>query len=61
MMEQIQELALANNLVRLHLNVNKFNDAVQFYERAGFVTIKEEDIDIGQGYFMNDYVMVKDL
>ncbi len=61
MMEQIQELAVANNQVQLHLNVNKFNHAVQFYERAGFVKMKEEDIDIGQGYFMNDYVMVKDL
>ena len=25
----------------------------------GFAVIREEDIDIGNGYFMNDYVMEK--
>jgi GNAT superfamily N-acetyltransferase len=41
----------------LRLNVNRYNKARQFYERMGFVLIREEDIDIGKGYFMNDYVM----
>jgi ribosomal protein S18 acetylase RimI-like enzyme len=41
----------------LHLNVNRNNPARQFYEKIGFAVIKEEDIDIGGGYFMNDYVM----
>jgi diamine N-acetyltransferase len=43
----------------LRLNVNRYNKARQFYERLGFVVIKEEDVDIGNGYFMNDYVMEK--
>lgn len=45
----------------LQLNVNRHNNAKLFYEKLGFVVIKEEDIDIGNGYFMNDYVMEKKL
>jgi len=41
----------------LELNVNRFNKAKTFYERLGFTVTSEEDIDIGNGYFMNDYVM----
>ncbi len=41
----------------LQLNVNRHNKALHFYERYGFKIIREEDIDIGEGYFMNDYVM----
>ena len=41
----------------LQLNVNRFNKAIHFYEKQGFTIIREEDIDIGSGYFMNDYVM----
>jgi ribosomal protein S18 acetylase RimI-like enzyme len=43
----------------LQLNVNRNNKAKDFYEKLGFTLIKEEDIDIGEGYFMNDYVMEK--
>ena len=41
----------------LQLNVNRNNKALHFYEKQGFTIIREEDIDIGSGYFMNDYVM----
>ena len=41
----------------LRLNVNRHNKAKNFYEKFGFRVISEEDIDIGNGYFMNDYVM----
>ena len=44
----------ANALV---LNVNRNNKAKQVYEHLGFKVIGEEDIDIGEGYFMNDYIM----
>jgi ribosomal protein S18 acetylase RimI-like enzyme len=43
----------------LQLNVNRFNKALHFYEKQGFKIIREEDIDIGEGFFMNDYVMEK--
>ncbi len=41
----------------LKLNVNRHNKAREFYERLGFKVTGEEDIDIGGGYFMNDYIM----
>ena len=45
----------------LQLNVNRQNQARSFYERQGFVVIRAEDIDIGEGFYMNDYVMEADL
>ncbi len=45
----------------LQLNVNRINKAKDFYERLGFAVIKEEDIDIGNHFFMNDFVMEKRL
>jgi diamine N-acetyltransferase len=41
----------------LLLNVNRNNNAANFYKKLGFEIIYEEDIDIGKGYFMNDFVM----
>lgn len=41
----------------LELNVNRYNNALSFYQKAGFTILKEIDINIGNGYFMNDYVM----
>ena len=42
----------------LHLNVNRYNtNAQSFYKHLNFKIINEEDIPIGEGYYMNDYVM----
>jgi GNAT superfamily N-acetyltransferase len=41
----------------LILNVNRQNPAIHFYTKMGFEVVKEVSIDIGEGYFMNDYVM----
>jgi len=41
----------------MELNVNRHNKALHFYEKQGFTVQRTEDIDIGAGYFMNDYVM----
>ncbi len=41
----------------LDLNVNKYNTAKEFYLKKGFAILKEEVIDIGEGYVMDDYVM----
>ncbi|MCE3297173.1 MAG: family N-acetyltransferase [Crocinitomicaceae bacterium] len=43
----------------LTLNVNRFNKALHFYEKLGFANMRSEDIDIGKGYLMEDYVMEK--
>ena len=45
----------------LLLNVNRFNKARFFYEKNRFYVIEEIDIDIGNGFFMNDYIMQLDL
>ena len=44
----------------LDLNVNRYNKAKSFYERCGYIVHQQEDIAIGP-YWMNDYVMRKDL
>jgi len=44
----------------LELNVNRYNKAKSFYEKMGFTVAYEEDIAIGP-YFMNDFVMRKNL
>jgi len=56
-----EKLAVKNNCSTLNLNVNRFNNAVDFYKRLGFEVVKTEDIEIGNGYLMEDYVMEKDL
>ncbi len=45
----------------LDLNVNRHNKAKTFYEKLGFKVIKETDIDIGHGFYMNDYIMKLEL
>jgi diamine N-acetyltransferase len=45
----------------VYLNVNRFNAAKDFYLKIGFSIIKEEDIAIGNGFLMEDYVMEKSI
>jgi ribosomal protein S18 acetylase RimI-like enzyme len=59
--EQLIEKIKEEGATALRLNVNRNNPALSFYQKLGFVSIREEDIDIGSGYFMNDYVMEKKL
>ncbi|MFA7274877.1 MAG: GNAT family N-acetyltransferase [Crocinitomicaceae bacterium] len=61
MLEETEKIARMENLHSLHLNVNRFNKAKDFYLKMGFVVVKEEDIAIGNGYLMEDYVMSKTL
>lgn len=61
LLSQVEESAMAEGATYLHLNVNRNNKALAFYEKLGFVIIDEEDIDIGHNFFMNDYVMEKKL
>jgi len=45
----------------LRLNVNRDNKAKDFYEKAGFKIKETVDLDIGNGFYMNDYVMEKEV
>ena len=55
--ELVKEKAIENNQKAIFLNVNKYNNAINFYTKLGFVKVKDEVIDIGNGYVMDDYVM----
>lgn len=52
-----KKVAIDNAQTALVLNVNKFNKAYNFYIKQGFVFIKNEDIDIGKGFLMEDAVL----
>ena len=51
------EFAKAAGSSSLFLQVNKQNDAYTFYLKHGFVKEQEFKFDIGNGFFMDDYVM----
>jgi ribosomal protein S18 acetylase RimI-like enzyme len=55
--DQVKVVAIEEAMKTIILNVNRFNPAVSFYEKYGFRTVKEEVIDIGQGFVMDDFVM----
>jgi ribosomal protein S18 acetylase RimI-like enzyme len=57
LINQVIDLVKQKGATSLVLNVNRHNKAKQFYEHLGFTVLKEVDIDIGEGYFMNDYIM----
>jgi N-acetylglutamate synthase-like GNAT family acetyltransferase len=46
-----------HNLKTLDLFVNRTNPAVSFYHKIGFEIVESINLDIGNGYFMNDYRM----
>jgi diamine N-acetyltransferase len=56
-MEEIRE----KKAISLQLQVNLNNKAKYFYEKLGFREIEKINLDIGNGYFMNDYIMEKKL
>ncbi len=43
------------------LNVNRHNSAVSFYQRHGLRIVREGDFAIGGGFYMNDFIMRKEL
>ena len=59
--DHVGATALRHGNTRLGLNVNRYNKAIQFYERMGFSVVGTEDIDIGDGFLMEDFVMEKPL
>lgn len=59
LIEKVVQIAKFNNSKSLTLNVNRFNKAIDFYLKKEFKIIKSEDIDIGNGFLMEDYVMEK--
>lgn len=46
---------------RIELNVNRKNTAVEFYRHLGMRVLREGDFHIGEGFYMNDYIMGLDI
>jgi len=61
LVDMVEEEVRTHNGAHLILNVNKNNKALHFYESLGFTIEKEELIDIGNGFVMDDYVLGKDV
>jgi ribosomal protein S18 acetylase RimI-like enzyme len=59
LMEKIIDIATQASNHILSLNVNRNNPAVNFYQKIGFQVVGKEDIDIGNGFLMEDFVMEK--
>lgn len=61
LLQAIEKEALLKHSSHLHLNVNKANPAVQFYFKHDFIVERETVLDIGNGFVMDDYIMIKTL
>lgn len=59
--DHVIETIKSRGATSLQLNVNRQNPAQHFYKKLGFSVIKKEDLDIGSGFYMNDFVMEKNL
>lgn len=46
---------------RMELNVNRNNKALYFYKKMGMKKIDEGDFDIGNNFYMNDFIMGLDI
>lgn len=58
MLKKAKSDAKKAGFARLRLNVNRNNTkAIKAYIRNGFQTVETVDNPIGNGFFMNDYVM----
>ncbi len=59
---RVEAFARAAGAATLILNVNKQNSkAIAAYDRSGFALREAVTVPIGNGFFMDDYVMAKSL
>ena len=62
MLEYLTGCASDAGYAKLTLNVNKANaKAIRVYTKNGFKQKQSVRIDIGSGFFMDDYIMEKKL
>ena len=59
LIEKVGKLAIRAGQQALRLDVNYRNPAISFYEGLGFDKIERCNTDIGNGYLMEDWVMIK--
>lgn len=61
LMHRAEELAQEYDQKSITLNVNRFNKALSFYEKLDYTIITTENIEIGNGYLIEDFVLEKKL
>ena len=61
LLNHVEKLALESQNPILLLNVNRSNNAQEFYKKQGYTVVKTIDIEIGNGYLMEDFVMERKL
>lgn len=61
LVESVLDRAKALSSASVSLNMNRNNKTFDFYTHLGFELVGEEDIDIGNGYLMEDYIFRKEL
>ncbi|MHA8066367.1 GNAT family N-acetyltransferase [Aquirufa sp. ROCK2-A2] len=61
LLDAIIQIAKSVHVHTIELNVNRYNSAVEFYLKKGFKIKEEMDLAVGNGFFMNDYVMFYEL
>lgn len=57
LLQEVIKRVIESGGKELILQVNRKNKAVTFYQKMGFIIEREQDFEIGEGFFMNDYVM----
>ena len=58
LLEEVKKRVAMKGGTEVELNVNKRNKAKDFYFAQGFTIRREEVLDIGEGYVMDDFVLV---
>ena len=57
-LDKMLEIGRGQNMKKAYLRVNRHNlSSIEMYKHKGFVIAREEKVDIGHGYYMDDYLM----
>lgn len=59
LLQRAENIATSHQIDCITLNVNRFNKTIDHYLSRGFEITLSEDIHIGNGYLMEDFVMEK--
>lgn len=58
----VEDESKKRNFNKIWLTVNRFNhEPIEWYSRKGFKTVDKVKKDIGGGFFMDDYIMEKQI
>ena len=59
-MNFLEKICRENHLEKIWLTVNKYNkNTIAAYQKMGLSIVREQKADIGNGFFMDDYIMEK--